>query len=355
MRSILFLFLSAIAVSAGAQVGGESIFRFLRLPNSARLTAIGGVNISSADADATLAAYNPASLSSSMHQSLSFNHQFYFAGLQNGYFNYAHHFARSGWTAHAGFQYLQYGEFKRTDEFDQELGTFRSGDYAALLGASKNLYERLRLGVNLKFINSSLDAYTASALAADLGASYEIEEQKLSIGLVIQNLGFALSSFREGDRESMPYDVQLGLSKRLNHAPFRFSVTAHHLHRWNLLYDNPESEEKSLFIGDAPPVENPFARFADNLFRHLVFGAELYVGKKENIRLRVGYNHFRRKELTVLNFRSLAGFSAGFGLHIKQFRVDYGFGTYHLAGSAHHLSISTNLQRFAKEGATLDL
>ena len=71
-------------------------------------------------------------------------------------------------------------------------------------------------------------------------------------------------------------------------------------------------------------------------------------GKKENFRLRFAYNHFRKKDLSVRNIRSLAGFSGGFGFKIKRFRFSYGIGIYHLGGSTNHLSISTNLKEFSR-------
>jgi len=57
----------------------------------------------------------------------------------------------------------------------------------------------------------------------------------------------------------------------------------------------------------------------------------------------------RRKELSLSNFRSLAGFSAGFGLRIKEIYINYGLGYFHLAGAANHISIRTDLGRFFRK------
>jgi hypothetical protein len=53
-----------------------------------------------------------------------------------------------------------------------------------------------------------------------------------------------------------------------------------------------------------------------------------------------------RRELSVDNFRSLAGFSFGAGIKINRFRIDYGRTNFHLAGGTNHLSISTNFSEF---------
>ena len=109
-------------------------------------------------------------------------------------------------------------------------------------------------------------------------------------------------------------------------------------------------EDNSILIGGGEPEErSQFSINVDNFFRHLVFGGEFLFGKKDNFRVRVGYSHFQRKELSVSGFRSLAGFSFGLGLKISKFRIDYGRAFYHIAGGLNHFSISTNLQEFKKK------
>ncbi|HRJ16459.1 MAG TPA: hypothetical protein PLI34_15780, partial [Saprospiraceae bacterium] len=88
--------------------------------------------------------------------------------------------------------------------------------------------------------------------------------------------------------------------------------------------------------------------FVDNLFRHFIFNGELLIGQRESLRLRFGYNHFMRQELSVNNYRSLSGFTFGAGIRISRFRLDYGRNNYHLAGGMNHLSISTNLREFKR-------
>ncbi|HRF41284.1 MAG TPA: hypothetical protein PK198_20975, partial [Saprospiraceae bacterium] len=185
-------------------------------------------------------------------------------------------------------------------------------------------------------------------LAADLAAVYADTARKLVFTLVMRNVGTQLSTYRSGNREDLPYDFQAGVSKRLKHIPFRFSVIYHHLNRWNLLYDNPyETEDNNIF--DEEPVEPGKASlFVDNLFRHFIFNGELLIGQRESLRLRFGYNHFMRQELSVNNYRSLSGFTFGAGIRISRFRLDYGRNNYHLAGGMNHLSISTNLREFKR-------
>ncbi|MDQ3016289.1 MAG: hypothetical protein M3R25_06180, partial [Bacteroidota bacterium] len=87
----------------------------------------------------------------------------------------------------------------------------------------------------------------------------------------------------------------------------------------------------------------------DNVFRHITFGGEFLIGKKETLQIRLAYNHQRRKELSVVNLRSLSGFSAGVGINLKAFVLDYGFAVYHQAGSSKHLGLRVNLDQMGRK------
>jgi hypothetical protein len=341
----LFLLLVLLQQWGLAQNGGFGTFRFLQLPVSPRLNALSGINVSSSHLDATAASQNPALLDKEHHSSLSFNHQLYFAGVQHGFFSYAHHLKKYDLNLHTGFHYLNYGNFRQFDEFELETGSFSAGDFAWIIGASKSIYERLQVGMNLKLVNSAIAEYSSFGMAVDLGARYHIDEKNLSLGFVISNAGAVFSRFTEDISQRMPYDVRLGISKKLSKAPIAFSITAHHLHRWNLMYDNPEKDNNNLFQPTEPDTRWDWL---ENFFRHLNFGAEIYVGKSQNFIIRAGYSHLRRRDMSVQNFRSIAGMSGGFGFRVKKFRVDYGFSTYHLAGASHHFGVSTLLTNFTK-------
>jgi len=184
-------------------------------------------------------------------------------------------------------------------------------------------------------------------VASDLAAMYHVEDKNFTATLLFKNAGGQINTYREGNREDIPFEIQFGISKRLKYLPFRFSVTAQHLQRWNLLYDNPNAEENTFFLGE--PVATNSNEWIDNLFRHFIFSGEFLFGKAEVVALRFGYNHFLKQELSVNNLRSLAGFSAGLGIKIRRFRFSYGIGVYHIGGSTHHLSLATNLSEFTRK------
>jgi hypothetical protein len=140
--------------------------------------------------------------------------------------------------------------------------------------------------------------------------------------------------------------MQVGISKRLKHLPLRFSMVYRYFDRWNILYDDPNSKEQTLFLDNTPTVKSNASIWLDNFARHFVFNGELLIGKKGNFRLRFGYSHLLRKELTIDGYRSLAGFTFGTGIRINRFHLDYGRTNFHLAGGVNQLSISTNIKAF---------
>ena len=102
-------------------------------------------------------------------------------------------------------------------------------------------------------------------------------------------------------------------------------------------------------LREAVPVEKARGKqVLEEVIRRRVDPALLETTAGENFRLRVGYNHFMRKELSVDNFGSLAGFSLGGGIKVNRFRIDYGHTTFHLGGGLNQFSISTNLQEFKR-------
>jgi hypothetical protein len=347
MKRILktYIFLIFCGCSLSAQSGVGYVYDFLSLPSSPRETALGGGLISIADEDQALAFSNPALLNGKMNNGLAFSHNFLFDGISNGYFSYSRAVERWGIHTHGGVKYVNYGDFKSADIYGNQDGTFSANELALFIGASKAVNERITIGSNLKLIRSQLAGYNSTGIAGDIGFLYQ-DDNNFSIGFTAKNVGVELSTY-DDTQETAPFDIQLGISKKLAHLPFRFSVLFHQLNRWNLKYKSPLNEDTDIF-GNVL-TSSALSQEIDNFFRHVIFNGELLIGKGEIFRLRIGYNHLRKKELSVSGFRSLGGFSFGFGVKVAKFRLDYGVGHYHLAGAANHISLSMDLDDFFKK------
>lgn len=343
LLTLLFFLPSALTSQIS---GGRQIYSFLQLPQSARISALGGSLITVQDDDINLAGSNPAALNPALHQQVGISHSFHVDGISHGYAAYGHHLDQADVTLHGSLKYISYGEFQRTNAFFQQEGTFRAGEYALTLGAARTFEDRLTLGANIKVINSQLDSYRSFGIGADLATIYRDTASQLTFTIVFQNLGSQLSTYDGINREPMPFEIQAGVSKRLRYLPFRFSIIYHNLQRWNILYDDPNAEQGTIFLGQEGNANENQNEVLDNLFRHFIFSGELLLGAADNFRLRFGYNHLVRRELGLENFGSLSGFSFGVGFKVNRFRIDYGRHTYHLAGGQNHFSLSTNIKEF---------
>ncbi len=344
-----FLFVACVGVVSG-QRGGERVFEFVNLPLSARATALGGSQIAAWTDDYGLAGGNPGVLNSTMSNSFIFQNNFHFAGIDNGYAGYARFMPALHATVQGGFHYAAYGEFTAADETGNVTGTFKANEIAIQAGISKVFNERISTGVLLRYVQSTFETYQSSGVVMDAGMSYQSEDGLNHYAFVFRGFGAQLSKYYEGDEPGrMPVDVQIGYSKRLQYVPFRLSILLHDLNRWDLRYDSPLDENTGVGFGEEPREPSEFGQKVDNVFRHITFGGEFLIGKKETLQLRLGYNHQRRKELSVVNLRSLSGFSAGVGINLKAFVLDYGFAVYHQAGSSKHLGLRVNLDQFKRK------
>jgi hypothetical protein len=341
----LISFLFCLAPAKAQVTGGQHVFRFLDFSPSARITALGGSQIAVKDDDVNLAALNPAALNPKMDGRLVFNHDFYLSDIGHGYLSYGKHLNKLGITTHAGLKYIKYGKITMADEYGNKLGLIKAAETAFIVGAGKKLTDRLSLGLNVKFANSTLDSYKSSAIGADIGFMYVDTVHFFSAGLVLRNQGAQLKKYNN-IKENIPNDLQFGVSKKLRYLPFRLSIIAHHLQQWDIRYNDPNATGTEVLLFGEDQTTKKGNPQIDNFFRHLIFNGEFLLGANEGFRIRFGYNHLRKKELSVQNYRSLAGFSGGLGVKIKRFRIDMGYDAYHLAGGTVHFSFGTNLNEF---------
>jgi len=339
-RTIIIFLLYSVTINALGQIGGTSSYSFLELTNSARLAALGGKNISNPDKDLNFVYDNPSLLDSSMSKHLVLNYVNYFAGINYGYVSYARHFDKVGMFA-SGLNYINYGKFIKADETGEITGQFSAFELALNIFWSKILIDStLSVGVNLKPIYSQLETYNSFGLAVDAGFTY-FGKKGLSAAFVIRNLGSQLKPYTEGNYEQIPLNIQLGLTQKLVHAPFRFSFLYQYLNKWDLRYDKNtnlsySSGSQSNVSGDEKPIS-----LADNFFRHFIFSAEFLPAKSFNVIL--GYNHQRRKEMMIPTKPFLVGFSWGFYISISKIKLSYSQAFYHIAGASNHFSLNMNM------------
>ena len=323
-----------------AQTGGSFTYQVLQFPVSSRMAVLNNpIAISSSDLNFGI--YNPALLNSKMKDGLALNFVDYFSDINMVSVAYAFPFRQLG-TVGVSLQSLSLGQFTYTNEQAEELGFFSANEQLLIAGFGKQLYEKWSIGGSVKFLFSELETYQSFGIATDLGATFFNTESQFSASVLVQNIGRQITSYN-GVNESLPFEVKIGFSKKLEHLPFRFFIGYNHLETWDLTYHyNPT-------VTTDPITEEELINtvsFGQKLFRHFTTSAELNIGKY--LQLRMGYDAQRRHELTAISFLGMVGFSWGVGFKISHFNINYGRSTYHLAGAPNYFSVNTNLSKFFK-------
>jgi hypothetical protein len=326
-RIIILSVFSIFTTVTFSQTGGDNIYEFLNLTHSGLVSSLGGSNVSLTGKNLNLAWQNPALLDSGMQKSLALNYADYYAGINYGLAMYSLPFQKAGNIA-VGLTYLNYGSFIEADASGNITGSFSASESALSAIYSRELDSMFTVGINFKPVMSHLEKYTSLGFAFDLGASWHDRRNILSAGLVIRNIGYQITRYAGEARGKPPFEVMAGISVRLVHAPFRFSLTFRHLEKYDLTYK---------YSGSAEDDNGGATELFENLMRHVILGTEIIPHK--NFFLSLGYNHQRRSELMTESKVAGTGFSWGFGFNASMLNIEFGRASYHLAGSSNHISL----------------
>lgn len=175
--------------------------------------------------------------------------------------------------------------------FGATNGTFGVHDYAVAVHYARRLGTGWSVGAAAKYLRSEIDDVSASGFAVDLGARYRVNDD-WTLGASVVNLGQGLKFIR--DRSDLPLTGRLGAAWNRG----RWLATA------DLILLHEESLEGAAGI-EWRPVDL--------------------------LSLRAGYK-------TQLNNDLGEGLTAGLGLHVSNFTIDYGYVPFGPLGDAHRVS-----------------
>ncbi|HYQ87326.1 MAG TPA: type IX secretion system protein PorQ [Bacteroidota bacterium] len=287
----------------------NSTYNFLGLDVGARAAALGGGFVTMTD-DPNAIFYNPAGLGTLTQRRVSFGFLKHLLDINAGHASFGTEVPNLGFVG-AGIVYINYGEFNRTGEEGEDLGTFGAGELAMTVGYAGPLQPGLTYGVNAKFIYSSIAEARSSAAALDFGVQYLAVPDRMTIGASLLNLGTQLDPYFN-TRENLPLDLRIGVSLYPEHLPAVLMVS----------------------LDKVNEHQDSFGR----RFRAFAIGVELAPGP--NVHLRVGYNNERRQDFKILSSSGLAGFSIGGGINTEMYNVDYAFSSFGQIGAVHRVTIS---------------
>ena len=310
----VLLLLCAGSASAAASAAGTSGAQFLKLGSGARAGAMADAFTAVAD-DAFAAYYNPAGLARLPRPQLGGAHSALFQGVSYQSLSFVVPFGRGEGrerietesNRHAiglSIYYLGVGDIeRRTGDSTLPIGTFNSADsaYAATYAYAPN--DRLSLGFTGKYIHESIDSFSGSAMAADLGVLYRVNphtEKPITLAASVRNVGNRIG-FVASEQDPLPTTVVIAAAV----APTKGSVL-------------------DLDVGKARD---------GNLYGAL--GAEVRHNLTEGVggAFRAGFTSSRRDN------GGLSGITAGAGLAFQKASFDFAWIPFGALGDAFRLSL----------------
>lgn len=341
--TMLLLLVTGAGKLRAQTLGGQATYQFLSLPAAPQVSALGGMSVAQQSDDLSLAFQNPALLSEKMHTHTALNFNNMYAGVRNYHWMLAYHHPRWKVNFAGAVHFFDYGNVVQTDAAGNTLGAFRPRDYVVQLTASKNYLQRWRVGLSVKFIASDYVLYRSQGIAMDAGWVYRDTANYLQIAVVAKNMGVQWKTYA-GVTEELPFDVRAGISKRLANAPLQFSATYHHVHRFDIFYND------TLFNTDNDLNSRARTGAIQKFFQHLVIGMQWVIGQR--IELSAGYNFLRRAELNVPNaVNGLNGFGLGVGVLLPKLQLRYARSHYQNNTAYNQLGLTLPLNQYIGLGS----
>ncbi|MBI1798384.1 MAG: PorV/PorQ family protein, partial [Candidatus Eisenbacteria bacterium] len=188
-------------------------FAFLKVPASARASAMGGAYASVADGvDGAL--WNPAALEGVKGVQILASHYEYFANLRHEQFTVAGRMFAGGISASLRALYSE--PIPERDALGNLIGTFGSHDLEFGIGYGRAIAPGVRLGGSLKVVRERIADASASTWTAGAGATWERSRgHGLRLSADVHDLGpstkFTIDG-TDGSPVALPTGLRLGAS-----------------------------------------------------------------------------------------------------------------------------------------------
>jgi len=203
--------IAALALPAGAfadEENGGAPGSWLSQYVTARALGLGGAFVGTAD-DASSVVWNPAGLATLVPNEVRFET----AQLFEDTYVHALNFAVPGNRLPSfglSIVTLRSGEFERTNELNDPLGTFREVETAYIFTMSRNINPRFALGTNVKLVTQTVEDFSGTGVGFDVGAIMNVTPT-IRVGASILNVGGPSLTLRD-TKEKYPIEFRGGFS-----------------------------------------------------------------------------------------------------------------------------------------------
>ena len=207
LAATLFLTLAVTARAWAAETGGIP-GDWLSQYAGARTLGLGGAYVAAAD-DPLGAVWNPAGPTQMDQNRILFETARVFEGTSLNSIGFAVPGSRLP-TLGLSVLTLHSGDFQKTNELNDDLGTFAESEMAVLLNVSRAFTPRMAAGINLKMARQSVEDFSAGGVGVDVGGLCNVTPT-LRIGASILNLGGPNITLRDV-KETYPTEVRGGMA-----------------------------------------------------------------------------------------------------------------------------------------------
>lgn len=288
-----------------------------------------------------MAFYNPALLTASMHTQMNAVFNSFYAGISTYHLSLGYHSADLNTNFLWGVHYFSYGDIQQTDAAGNLLGSLHPTDWVMQVSASRSYLQKWNYGATLKFMNSNYGQYRSNGLAVDAGVLFHDSVNLFSASVVAKNMGFQMKKYDDGSAEDLPFDLVAGVSKRLPHAPFGFSITADHLHQFDIRYNDTTFNNDNDFGSSNNNKKFTF----DKIFRHFIIASQIYIA--DHLEVSLAYNYLRRQELNIdKGGNGLNGFSVEVGALFNKIQIRYARAYYQNNTAYNQFGLNLQLNKY---------
>jgi len=193
-------------VTLGASGSGGAPGSWLSGYAGARTLGMGGAFVATAD-DAMGVLWNPAGLQWMDQNQVMFENVRLFEDTSINSLSFA---VPGSWLPSLGISMisLRSGEFQRTNELNNPLGTFSEGETAYLFSMAKGFSKRISVGTSLKLVHQSVEDFSGQGFGIDVGGIFQVT-RALRIGASVLNLGGPSITLRT-ETETYPMEIRGG-------------------------------------------------------------------------------------------------------------------------------------------------
>ena len=299
---------------------GTSAANWLKIESGVRGISMGGSQVASGSGISGVF-YNPASIAFGQSSEVYYSKSYYLAGISHNTLGYVTKLTFSDYLGLYLF-YLDSGEMDVTTVISPD-GTgekFSVLDLSVRFLYGKQLTDRLRIGVALKYFREEIYTAHMQSLVVDVGSNFDTGIYGFDLGMSVSNFGPEVQY--EGDALDVTVDDDIAVSGKLSKITSKFSVPL--TFRIGLSNDVIGGDEGSV---------HRLTLSADgiNPIDYTVYGG-----------LGVEYSW---RDIAFIRggtklFHDTAGMSLGGGLKWSIFEIDYAYVNYGILEETHQYGIS---------------